>query len=89
MMDWLRVYNKADVISFIKAVTKTHKQYCPNEIDMLKDAISIPGISMTYVLNKTLKMKKPGDPELYAPGQPCEHKCNEECIGIGVKIVNE
>ena len=25
------------------------------------------------------------DPDLYAPGQPCEHKCNEECIGIGCK----
>ena len=30
-------------------------------------------------------MKKPGDPDLYAPGQTCEHKCNEECIGIGCK----
>ena len=49
---------------------------------MLKDAVSIPGISMIYVLNKALKMKKPGDPDLYAPGQPCEHKCNEEgCLG--------
>ena len=81
MMDWLRVYNEADVIPFDEAVDKTHKQYYPDEIDMLKDAVSIPGISMTYVLNKALKMKKPGDPDLYAPGQPCEHKCNEECIG--------
>ena len=47
--------------------------------------VSILGISMTYVLNKALKMKKPEDPELYAPGQPCQHKCNEECLGIGCK----
>ena len=81
MIDWLRVYNEADVIPFIAAVDKTCKQYYPDEIDMLKDAVSIPGISMTYVLNKALKVKKPGDPNLHAPEQPCEHKCNEECIG--------
>ena len=51
---------------------------------MLKDAVSIPGTSLTYVLNKALKMK-PGDPDLYAPGQLCTHKCNEGCIGIGCK----
>ena len=28
---------------------------------------------------------KPGDPGLYSPGQPCTHKCNEGCIGIGCK----
>ena len=44
---------------------------------MLKDAVSIPGISMTYVLNKSLKMKQPIEPELLAPGQPCGHKCTE------------
>ena len=85
LMDWLRVFNKADIIPFIEAVDKTHKQYYPIEVDMLKDAVSIPGISMTSMLNKALKMKKPGDPDLCAPGQPCTHKCNKECIGIGCK----
>ena len=68
MMDWLRVYNEAGIILFIEAVNKTHKQYYPDEIDILKDVVSIPGISMSYVLSKALKMKKPGD-----PGQPCNH----------------
>ena len=45
---------------------------------MLKDTVNILGISVTYVLNKVLKMKKCGYPNLYAPGQPCLHKC-EEC----------
>ena len=58
MMDWSRVYNEADVIPFIEAVDKTHKQYYPDEMDMLKDVVSIPGISITYALNKALKMKK-------------------------------
>ena len=60
---------------------------------MLKDAVSMPGISMTCVLNKALKMKCLGDspagasqkgcPNLYAPGQPCNYKCNEGCIVRG------
>ena len=71
IMDWLRVYNEADVIPFIEAVNKTRQQYYHNKIDMLEDAVSILGISITFVLNKALKMKKPGDLELCAPGQPC------------------
>ena len=43
MMDWLLVYNEADVIPFIKAVNKTRNQYYPDKIDMLKDPVSTPG----------------------------------------------
>ena len=78
MIDWLRVYNKAIVIPFIEAIDKTHKQCYSDEIDMLKDVINMPDISMMYVLNKSLKMKQPGELELFAPGQPCFHKC-EKC----------
>ena len=77
MMDWLKVYNEANVILFIEAVDKTHQQYYPDEIDMLMDVVSIPGILMTYVLNKLLKMKQPGETPLSAPGQPCFHKCKK------------
>ena len=42
MMDWLRVYNEADVIPFIEAVDKTCSQYYPNEIDMLKMLLVSP-----------------------------------------------
>ena len=76
-MDWLKVYNKADIILFIKAIDKTRKQYYPDKIDMLKDVVSIPGISMTYVLNKLLTMKQPSGAPLFTPGQPCGHKCKE------------
>ena len=57
MMDWLKVYNEADVIPFIKPINKTHPQYYPDEINMLMEAVSIPGISMMYGLNNSLKMK--------------------------------
>ena len=78
MKDWLKEYNLADVKPFIEALEKTREQYYPDEIDLLKDAVSIPGISMTYVLNKALKMKKRSDPDLFAPGEPCKCKCSGE-----------
>ena len=55
MGNWLRVYNVADVVPFIVAFRKMAGQYCPDKIDVCKDAYSTPGISMTYVLNKSLK----------------------------------
>ena len=75
MEDWLEEYNLADVKPFINALEKTREQYYPDEIDLLKDAVSIPGISMNYVLNKALKMKKKSGPDLFAPGDPCKCKC--------------
>ena len=58
MGDWLRVYNVADVVPFIEAFRKMAGQYYPDKIDVCKDAVSIPGISMTYVLNKSLEKKQ-------------------------------
>ena len=83
MMYWLRIDNLTDVIPFIKALEKTWNQYYPNEKDMLKDTVSIPGISMTYMPNKDLKMKKKLDePDMYASGQPCIHIPAETASGL-------
>ena len=79
MEDWLEEYSLADVKPFINALEKTREQYYPDEIDLLKDAVSIPGISMNYVLNKALKMKKKSGPDLFAPGDPCKCKCKVDC----------
>ena len=79
MEDWLREYNLADVKPFIEALEKTREQYYPDEIDLLKDAVSIPGISMMYVLNEALKRKKYSEPDLFAPGEPCKCKCSDDC----------
>ena len=57
MGDWLRVCNVADVIPFIKAFRKMAGQYYPDKTDICKDAVSIRGTSMTYVLNKSLEKK--------------------------------
>ena len=89
MKDWLKEYNLADVEPFIEALEKTREQYYPDEIDLLKDAVSIPGISMTYVLNKALKMKKKSDPDLFAPGDPCKCKCKNDCKKVGCEKCKE
>lgn len=56
--DWLQVYNVVDLVSFIVPFSTTAEQYYPNKIDVCKDAISIQGISMKYVLHKSLKEDK-------------------------------
>ena len=89
MKDWLKEYNLADVEPFIEALEKTREQYYPDEIDLLKDAVSIPGISMTYVLNKALKMKKKSDPDLFAPGELCKCKCSDDCEEVRCKKCKE
>ena len=89
MKDWLKEYNLADVEPFIEALEKTREQYYPDEIDLLKDAVSIPGISMNYVLNKALKMKKKSDPDLFAPGDPCKCKCKNDCKKVGCEKCKE
>ena len=79
MKDWLEEYNLADVEPFIEALEKTREQYYPDEIDLLKDAVSIPGISMMYVLNEASKWKKYSEPDLFAPGEPCKCECSDDC----------
>ena len=84
---WLRVYNVADVASFIEAFRKMAEQYSPDKIDVCKDAVSIPGISMTYVQNKSLeKNKRLG---LYSPGGFVTYvKINEKSSSTVVLMVS-
>ena len=55
MGDWLRVYNVSDVVPFIETFRKMAEQFYPDKIDICKDAVGISGISITYVLSKSLK----------------------------------
>ena len=66
MGDWLQEYNVADVVPFVEAFREIAGQNYPDKIDVCKDAVSIPGISMTYVLKKSLEKNK--RLELYLPG---------------------
>ena len=75
MDDWLRVYNVADVVPFIEPFRGIAGQYYPDKIDVYKDAVSIPSVSMTYVLNKSLEKNK--KLELYSTGCIC-HSCRDK-----------
>ena len=50
-------------------------QYYLDKADVWKDAVSIPGISMTYVLNNSLEKNR--KLELYSPGGIC-HLCRDK-----------
>ena len=50
-------------------------QYYPDKIDICNNALSIPGISMTYVLNKSSEKSKKF--ELYSPRGIC-HLCRDK-----------
>ena len=89
MKDCLKEYNLADVKPFIEALEKTREQYYPDEIDLLKDAVSIPGISMMYVLNEALRRKKYSEPDFFAPGEPCKCKCSDDCEEAGCEKCKE
>ena len=89
MEDWLKEYNLADVKPFIDALEKTREQYYPDEIDLLKDAVSIPGIAMMYVLNEASKRKKYSEPDLFAPGEPCKCECSDDCEKASCKDCKE
>ena len=89
MKDWLKEYNLADVTPFIEALEKTREQYYPDEIDLLKDAVLIPGISMMYVLNEASKRRKYSEPDLYAPGEPCKCECSDDCEKVSCEKCKE
>lgn len=44
--DWLQYYNNLDVMPGLEALEKMRAFYVKKGIDILKDAVSIPSISM-------------------------------------------
>ena len=68
--DWLEYYNNLDVAPFLEALQKMKEFYTSLGIDILKDAVSLPGVSEKYILRKTLQPRwgyKP--PDLYSPNK--------------------
>ena len=61
--DWLEYYNNLDVAPGLEALEKMKKFYIEKGIDILKDAVSIPGVSLHYLLKGAIERKA----ELYAP----------------------
>ena len=63
--DWLKYYNNLDVGPFLEALEKMRGFYTDLGIDIFKDAVSLPGVSLQYLLRGTLG--KFDVQELYAP----------------------
>ena len=47
---WLKHYNNIDIEPFLEALERMKSVYTERGIDILKNAVSIPGVSMKYVL---------------------------------------
>ena len=67
--DWLRYYNNLDVVPGIEAMEKMRDFYEEKGIDILKDAVSIPGVSLHYLLRGAIERSA----ELFSP---CEEEYN-------------
>ena len=63
--DWLRYYNNLDVVPGLEVLEKMRAFYTEKGIDILKDAVSLPGVSMYYLLRGTIEQGA----ELYSPGR--------------------
>ena len=66
--EWLRCYNNLDVGPFVEALVRMRDFYSQYSIDIFKDAVSLPGVSMKFVLRGTLRAGSPGR-LLFSPGK--------------------
>ena len=53
--DWLRYYNDLDVAPGLEALEGMRALYKAKGMDILKDADSLPGVSLYYLLRETVK----------------------------------
>lgn len=65
--DLLRFYNNLDFEPFLEALGSIRHSYTGLRIDILKDAVPLPGVSMKYLLRGT--PNKRDSLELYTPGE--------------------
>ena len=63
--DWLEYYNNLDVTPFLETIEKMKAFYTDIGVDIFKDAVSLPGVLMKYILRST--SRDFNAPELYAP----------------------
>ena len=61
--DWLRYYNNLDVAPGLEALENMRAFYTGKGTDILKDAVSLPGVSLHYLLRGTIERGA----DLYSP----------------------
>ena len=75
--DWLRYYNNLDVGPGLEALEKLRAFYSEKGIDILKDAVSIPGVSLHYLLRGAVQRGA----DLYNPGEEANKMLKEAVVG--------
>ena len=75
--DWLRYYNNLDVAPGLEALEKMRNFYTEKGIDILKDAVSVPGVSLHYLLKGAVERKA----ELYSPGKEAYEMLKKAVVG--------
>ena len=74
---WLRYYNNLDVAPGLEALEKVRAFYTDKGIDILKDAVSIPGVSSHYLLRGCVERGA----DLYSPGKEAYEMLKEAVVG--------
>ena len=80
--DWLRYYNNLYVAPGLEALQKMRNFYTEKGIDILKDAVSIPGVSLHYLLKGAVERKA----ELYSPRKEAYEMLKKAVVG-GLSLV--
>ena len=80
--DWLHYYNNLDVAPGLEALEKMRTFYTEKGTDILKDAVSIPGMSLHYLLRGAVERNA----ELYSPGKEAYDMLKEAVVG-GLSLI--
>ena len=76
--DWLRYYNNLDVVPDLEALEKMRTFYTEKGIDILKDAVSVPGVSLVSEFRRGAVER---NAELYSPGKETYDMLKEAVVG--------
>ena len=75
--DWVRYYNNLDVAPGLEALEKMKNFYTEKGIDIMKDAVSIPGVSLHYLLRGAIERKA----VLYSPSKEAYDMLKAAVVG--------
>ena len=75
--DWVHYYNNLDVAPGLEALQKMKNFYTEKGIDIMKDAVSIPGVSLHYLLRGAIERGA----DLYAPSQEAYEMLKAAVVG--------
>ena len=75
--DWVCYYNNLDVAPGLEALQKMKNFYTEKGIDIMKDAVSIPGVSLHYLLKGAIDRNA----DLYSPSKEAYNMLKEAVVG--------